>query len=154
MHRVIRSIILPSSTKCSKGYPHGSPLLLFNRSTSQRPVTFIHFLIKPGLKVSRIYPPASYRKHPDRHFGTPTFMFYVYGFDLSDKIWFVSIVMALVVTCLLGCVFSTILTGPPYIPCCLYRFPKWNMMIFIDFQVHHSSSATLSYSLSPFFIRL
>jgi hypothetical protein len=33
----------------------------------------------------------------------------------------VSLVMTLVVTFLFGCVFSTILTGPPYIPFCLYR---------------------------------
>ena len=42
-------------------------------------------------------------------------MFYVYGFDLSDRIWLVSIVMVLVVAWLFGCVFTTILTVTPYI---------------------------------------
>jgi hypothetical protein len=51
-----------------------------------------------------------------------------YGFDLSDRIWGVSIVMTLVVDCLLGCVYPTILTGPPYIPFCLYHLPKRHMM--------------------------
>ena len=36
VHRVIHSIILPSSARYSKGCPHGPPLLLFNRSTFQR----------------------------------------------------------------------------------------------------------------------
>ncbi len=33
-----------------------------------------------------------YRKHPIRDFDAPRYMFYVYGFDLSDRIWLVSIV--------------------------------------------------------------
>ena len=60
---VIRSIILPSSVKCSKGCPHGSPLLLFNLSTFQRRVTSIALFLKPCLKVSHIYLPVAYRKH-------------------------------------------------------------------------------------------
>jgi hypothetical protein len=32
----------------------------------------------------------------------------------------VCIVMALVVSSLFGCVFSTIIVGPPYIPFCLF----------------------------------
>ena len=45
--------------------------------------------------VSRIYiyPPAVYRKRPIRDFGAPMFMFYVYGVELSDRIWHVCIVM-------------------------------------------------------------
>ena len=42
----------------------------------------------------------------------------------SDRIWFVSIVMDLVVVSLLGCVFSRILDGPPYIPFCMYHLSK------------------------------
>jgi hypothetical protein len=114
-HHVIRSIILPSSVKHSKCYLHDSSLL--------------PFFLKPCLKISRNYPPATYRKLPIRDFDTPRFMFYVvYGFDLSDRIWLVCIVMVLVVVSLFGCVFSTILTGPSYIPFCLYRLPKRHMM--------------------------
>jgi hypothetical protein len=64
-------------------------------------------------------PPVVYRKHPIWDFGDPRFMFYVYGFDLSDRICLVSIVMFFVAASYLGCVFSTILDGPPYIPFCL-----------------------------------
>jgi hypothetical protein len=55
-------------------------------------------------------------------------MFQDYGFDMSDRIRLVSIGMALVVTCLFGCVFSTILAVPPYIPFCMYHFPQRHMM--------------------------
>jgi hypothetical protein len=41
----------------------------------------------------RIYPPDAYRKHPIRDFGAPRFMFYVYGFDLFDRVWLVFIVL-------------------------------------------------------------
>jgi hypothetical protein len=92
VHHVIRSIILPSSAKRSKCYLHESSLLLFNRSTFQRRVTSIPVVLKPCLKATRIYPPAAYRKNPIRDFGAPKFMFCVYGFDLSFRIWLVSIV--------------------------------------------------------------
>jgi hypothetical protein len=115
-------------TKCSKGCPHGSPLLHFNHSTFQRHVTFIPFFLKPCLKVTNIYLPAAYRKHPIRDFGAPRFILYVYGFDLSGRIWLVSIVMVLVVASLVGCVFSKILAGSPYITFCLYHLPKRHMM--------------------------
>jgi hypothetical protein len=55
-------------------------------------------------------------------------MFYVYGFDLSDRIGIVCIVMVLVVDFLFGCVSSTIIVGPLYIPFCLFRLPKRHMM--------------------------
>ena len=42
-------------------------------------------------------PPAAYRKHLLSDSGAPWFMFYSYGFDLSDRIWFVSVVMVLMV---------------------------------------------------------
>jgi len=48
--------------------------------------------LKPCLKVTLIYPPAAYRKNPIRDFGAPKFMFCVYRFDLSFRIWLVSIV--------------------------------------------------------------
>ncbi len=73
-------------------------------------------------------PPDTYRRHPIRDFDTPRFILCVYGFELSDRIWLVSIVMTLVVDCLLRCAFSTIFTGPPYIPFCLYRLSKCHMM--------------------------
>ena len=92
-----------------------------------RSVTAIPFYFKSCLKATRIYHPAAYRKHLIRDSGAPRFMLHVYGFDLSDRIWLVSIVMALVVACLLGCVFSTILAGPPYIPLCMYHLPKRHM---------------------------
>ncbi len=115
VHHVIRSIILPSSTKRSKCYLHESSRL--------------PFFLKPCLQTSRIYPPVAYRKLPIRDFDAPRFMFYVvYGFDLSDRIWLVCIVMILVVASLFGCVFSTIIACPSYIPFCLYRFPKRHMM--------------------------
>ena len=57
----------------------------------------IHPFLKPCLKISHIYPPVGYRKHPIRDYGVPRFMFYVYGFELSDRICLVSIVMSLVV---------------------------------------------------------
>ncbi len=85
---------LGSSQRLFQGYP--------------RRVTSIPFFLKPCLKATRIYPPAAYRKHPIGDFGAPRFMFYVYGFDLSDRIWLVAIVMALVVPCLLGCFFYII----------------------------------------------
>ncbi len=72
---------------------HESSLLLFNHSTFQRHVTSIPFFLKPCLKVTLIYPPVTYRKKPIRDFGDPRFMFCVYGFDLSDRIWLVSIVL-------------------------------------------------------------
>ena len=64
------------------------------------------------LKGTHIYPPSTYRKHLIRDSDAPWFMFYVYGFDLLGKIWLVSIVVALVVAYLFGCVVSTILTQP------------------------------------------
>ena len=54
------------------------------------------------------YLPPRHSKHLIRDSGDPWFMFYVYGFDLLDKIWLVSIVVDLVVACLLGCVVSTL----------------------------------------------
>jgi hypothetical protein len=42
-------------------------------------------------------PPAAYRKHLLSDSGTPWFMFYTHGFDLSHRIWFVSVVMVLMV---------------------------------------------------------
>jgi hypothetical protein len=72
-------------------------------------------------------------------------MFYVYGFDLSDRIWQVLVVMTSVVAYLFGCVFSTILGGPPYIiPFLLYhlskqhRDPGFFFNSFICFFTHHS----------------
>jgi hypothetical protein len=55
-------------------------------------------------------------------------MFYVYGFDLSHRLWLVSIVKSSIVVCLFGCVFSTILVVSPYMPFCVYHLPKWHMM--------------------------
>ena len=91
-------------------------------------VTSITSFLKSCLKVTRIYPTTSYRKRLIKDSDTPRLMFYVYGFDVSDRICLVSIVMTLVVDCLLGCVYPTILTGPPYIPFCLYHLPKRHMM--------------------------
>ena len=45
-------------------------------------------------------------------------MFYVYGFDLLDKIWVVSIVVVLVVVCLFGCVVI-LLSSPRVFPLCV-----------------------------------
>jgi hypothetical protein len=84
-------------------------------------------------------------------------MLYVYGFVLSDRIWLASLVMVLVVACSLGCVFLTILTGPPYIPFCLYHLARRHMMCshfksFIGFPVYHSSSVTLFPLALAFFL--
>jgi len=106
---------------------HGIPISLepffrscaFKKRKINRRVTSIPFFLKPCLKTTRIYPPVVYRKHPIRDFDTPRFMFYV---------CLVSIVMTFVVAYLLGCVFSTILAGPPYITFCLYHLPKQHMM--------------------------
>jgi hypothetical protein len=114
VYHVIHSIILPSSVNRSKCYLHESSF---------------PFFLKPCVKISRIYPPDGYRNHHIRDFGDPRFMFYVvYGFDLSDRIWHVCIVMTLVVSSLFGWVFSTIITDPSYIPFCLYLLPKCHMM--------------------------
>jgi hypothetical protein len=52
----------------------------------------IHPFPKPCLKITLIYSPDTYSKHPVRDFGSPKFMIYVYGFELSGRIWLVCIV--------------------------------------------------------------
>ena len=69
-------------------------------------------------------------------------MFYVYSFDLSDRIWLVSIVMVLVVACLLGCVFLTILSGPPYIPFLLVSFAPAAHDVYSILKFYWVSSAS------------
>jgi hypothetical protein len=50
------------------------------------------------------------------------------GFDLLDRIGFVYIVMALIVACLFGCVFTAILAVTLFIPSCVVHLPKRHMM--------------------------
>jgi hypothetical protein len=53
------------------------------------------------------------------------------GFDLLDRIGFVSIVMTLIVTCLFGCVFTSILVVTLFIP--VGHLPRWHMR-YIHFE--------------------
>jgi hypothetical protein len=82
MYHVIRSIPHPFEVKF-QGFP--------------RIVTF-----------SSLLPPHEYRCVVRDSHG-PWFMFYVYGFDLSDRIGLGYIVMSLIVDSLFGCVFTVIL---------------------------------------------
>jgi hypothetical protein len=95
---------------------HIHPFLLWKKKTKKSYLPpFLTQTVTQGLEATDreqpMYPPVAYREHPILDFGAPRFMFYVYGFDLSDRIWLVSLVMTLVVVCLFGCVFSTILAG-------------------------------------------
>jgi hypothetical protein len=85
-----------------------------------RSVTSMSFSFKSCLKATLIYPSVVFRKHLIRDSGDLRFMFNVYGFDLLERIWIVSIVMTLVVVCLFGCICSTILVFPPYISFKIY----------------------------------
>jgi hypothetical protein len=85
-----------------------------------RNIPSIPFYFNSCLKTTRMYPPVSYRRHLLRNSGAPWFMFYAYGFDLSDRIWFVSLVMTLIVTC----VFTTILVVTPL----RIRFVRQNLV--------------------------
>jgi hypothetical protein len=67
-------------------------------------------------------PTRHIQKTPNRDSGAPRFD--VYGFDLLDRIGFVSTVMSLVVPYLFGCVSSTILVVPLYISLCMYHLSK------------------------------
>jgi hypothetical protein len=57
-----------------------------------------------------------------------TWFMFDYGFDLSDRIWLVYIVMTLIVPCLFGCAFTVILAVTLYIRFCVDHLPKKNMM--------------------------
>ena len=101
--------------------------------------------------------PSHLQKIPLRDSRVP--WFYTYGFDLSDRSCRVSIVLVLIVVCLYGCVFTTILTVTPYILFYMYHFPKWHMM-----SVHFENFTgllciiVLTWHFSPgfrlFFIRM
>ena len=71
---------------------HNKPLRT-QRHVNPSNMYFIPFFLKSCLKTTRIYFPTTYRKHPISHFDDPRFKFYVYDFDLSDRMWFVSLVL-------------------------------------------------------------
>jgi hypothetical protein len=71
---------------------------------------------------------------------SPWFMFYTYGFDLSDSTWLVYIVMTLIVCGLFGCVFTPILVVTLCIPFCVDHLTKRHMMC-----VHFESFTGLLY---------
>ncbi len=80
--------------------------------------------------------------------------------DTSGRIYddFLRLLFVGDIPCLPECVFSTILTGPLYIPFCVYHVHKRQMTwdhfeTFIDWTVHHSSRVKISW-FSSFFIRL
>jgi hypothetical protein len=72
-------------------------------------------------------------------------VFVVYGFELLVKVWPVSIVLVLVPAFFFGCVYSLILTVPPYIFFVMYHLPKRHMM-----GVHVCSSLTFNLGWSLF----
>ena len=84
-------------------------------------------------------------------------MCYVYGFDLLESLCLVSMVVALVVPCLFGCVVSTIHTVQHYIPFCMYHLPKWNMVcdhlksLLAYCVLYHSSRVTFFPLVLAFF---
>jgi hypothetical protein len=79
-------------------YPHTRRSMESNQRLFQgypRRVTSIPFLLNrdhPHL------PQTTYRKHSIMDFEVPRFMFYVHGFDLSDRIWLVSFFFSKVIT--------------------------------------------------------